>query len=146
MPHYTCDRCQAVFGSADHPRYLVQLEVHRGPALLDEVEGGSDVDPLSQLHQLLTGIESRPVSVGDHDAVDEPATEREEAAQRLSGLPSVGSSSAGSSAGDAPGGRFPDAGLPSYRAQYDLCPRCYRTFVRDPWGHDRQVPAAVNEE
>ncbi len=122
MPHYTCDRCRAVFRSADYPRYLVQLEIHCGVALIDDMSDAHDVDPLSQLHQLLTGIESRAVSIDEFNDLDDSLDDTILTDDQ------------------------PDAGLPAHRAQYDLCPRCYRAFVRDPWGHDRQVPAAVNEE
>jgi hypothetical protein len=95
MIHYTCDRCKAVLNPADQSRYVVQVEVHcvGDPAVqsTESAEEG-DVDSLSELHQLLEGMEDEAM--------------------------------------------LPDQDLPTHRGRYDLCPPCYKQFLRNPLGRD----------
>ncbi len=66
MIHYTCDRCQAALDPADQTRYVVQMEVHCvGNQAEDAVQEG-DVDSLSELHQMLEGIDGEAV-ISDQD-------------------------------------------------------------------------------
>lgn len=66
MIHYTCDRCKAVIDPADEARYVVQLEVHCvSDPEADDSRCDGDVDSLTELHQLLEGIETDPLLEDD---------------------------------------------------------------------------------
>jgi hypothetical protein len=94
MIHYTCDRCKRAISPRDELRYQLKIEVQA----IGEPETclpNEDVDSLSELHQLLEGLQ------GDGD---------EE--HHVTG---------------------------SFRSQYDLCPRCYSQFSRNPLGRELAI-------
>ncbi len=64
MIHYTCDRCKSSIDPSEESRYVVQIEVH---AVTDPScdAGDDETDSLSELHQLLEGIESEDDAIGD---------------------------------------------------------------------------------
>lgn len=62
MIHYTCDRCRRTLATTE-VRYVLRLDVQG--VCEDEPAIGDDVDSLSELHQLLEGIQCE-----DHDGPD----------------------------------------------------------------------------
>lgn len=94
MIHYTCDRCKRTISPSSELRYQLKIEVQ---AIGEPEEGApsDDADSLSELHQLLEGLQ------------DDSDGDRHE-----------------------PG---------SFRSQYDLCPRCYRQFSRNPLGRELAI-------
>jgi hypothetical protein len=56
MIHYTCDRCKRTISPNNEVRYQVKFEVQ---AIGDSTESSpsEDVDSLSELHQLLDGLQ-----------------------------------------------------------------------------------------
>lgn len=120
MTHYTCDRCKSVIDPAQQTRYLVQVEVHSARELRHEPDDSCEVDSLSLLHQMLEGIESQPITMSD--CCDD----------RSSGIRQ--------STDIDPTDDISDNDLPTHRAQYELCPECYRMYLRNPLGRD-QSPA-----
>jgi hypothetical protein len=107
MIHYTCDRCKAEIDPAEQTRYIVQMEVHCVGDGDAEPQDSSEVDSLSELHLLLEGIESEPIE-------SETSTASSDGRCELAS----------------------DDTLPTHRAQYDLCPACYQSFLRNPLGRD----------
>jgi hypothetical protein len=94
MIHYTCDRCKKSISPHSELRYQLKIEVQA----IGETEActpNEDVDSLSELHQLLEGLQD-----DNEDEVAEPG---------------------------------------SFRSQYDLCPRCYRQFSRNPLGRELAI-------
>lgn len=94
MIHYTCDRCKRTINQKLELRYQIKMEV-QGIGEPDDSSPSDDVDSLSELHQLLEGLQDD----------DEPQ---------------------------------PDDSL-SFASQYDLCPRCYRQFARNPLGRELAI-------
>jgi hypothetical protein len=94
MIHYTCDRCKRTMNPNSEVRYQVKIDV-QAIGEPDDLSPSEDVDSLSELHQLLDGLQ------GDEDL----------------------------SCDDAP----------SFLTQYDLCPRCYRQFSRNPLGRELAI-------
>lgn len=94
MIHYTCDRCKQKISSVE-VRYLLKLEV-QAIADSEETIATDDFDSLSELHQLLEGIQC------EEDFSDP---------------------------------------IPASQANYDLCPRCYQQFSRNPLG--REIASAI---
>ncbi|HBJ38383.1 MAG TPA: hypothetical protein DDZ51_27250 [Planctomycetaceae bacterium] len=140
MTHYTCDRCKSVIDPAQRTRYIVQVEVHSVAAHQQVADDSGEVDSLSLLHQMLEGIESKPITL--NDCCDDLQNGDDVFALGL-GMDDRGS-------GIGPGGieqsseidpsdDVADDELPTHRAQYELCPECYRTYLRNPLGRD-QVP------
>lgn len=135
MTHYTCDRCKSVIDSAQQPRYSILVEVHSVNEHPPRLEDAGDVDSLSILHQMLEGIESQPLTDDlegdDVDAADGPFSAPLGADDRAGGVRQAADTVPTSIAEDE---------LPTYRAQYELCPDCYRLYLRNPLGRDL-VPA-----
>jgi hypothetical protein len=132
MTHYTCDRCKSVIDPAQRTRYIVHVEVHSVADQRQEQDDSGEVDSLSLLHQMLEGIESKPVTLNDccdHLQTDEEAL--------LSGLGvDDRSSGIGQSSDIDPSDDVADDDLPTHRAEYELCPECYRMYLRNPLGRD----------
>jgi hypothetical protein len=94
MIHYTCDRCKRSLSPNAELRYQLKIEV-QAVGESEPCTPNEDVDSLSELHQLLEGLQDN----GD-DEHREPV---------------------------------------SFRSQYDLCPRCYRQFSRNPLGRELAI-------
>lgn len=93
MIHYTCDRCKRAINPVSDVRYQIKMEVQPIGEPCDDLPG-EDVDSLSELHQLLEGLQ---------DSDEDSSTET------------------------------------SFRTQYDLCPRCYQHFARNPLGRELAI-------
>jgi hypothetical protein len=132
MTHYTCDRCKSVIDSTQRTRYIVHVEVHSVADQQQEADDSGEVDSLSLLHQMLEGIESKPVTL--HDGCDDLQTGEEALSSGL-GVDDRSSNIRQSSDFD-PSDDVADDDLPTHRAQYELCPECYRTYLRNPLGRD----------
>lgn len=131
MNQYTCDRCKSVIDLAHQTRYIVHVEVHSVADLTEEPSDMGDVDSLSVLHQLLEGIESQPL-IADSCSDGEPFSPGLACEPRSSGIRQ-------SSKLDPTSGApidIADDDLPAHRAQYELCPTCYRMYLRNPLGRD----------
>jgi hypothetical protein len=75
--------------------------------------------------------------VGDGDDEPQDSTEVDSLSELhllLEGIESEPETSAASADGRCE--LASDETLPTYRAQYDLCPACYRSFLRNPLGRD----------
>ncbi len=94
MIHYTCDRCKRTINQKSELRYQIKMEV-QGIGEPDDSLPNDDIDSLSELHQLLEGLQED----------DEP--------QLVEAL--------------------------AFTTQYDLCPRCYRQFSRNPLGRELAI-------
>jgi len=142
MIHYTCDRCKSLFDSASQTRYIVQMEVHRVAELSEPLVDPDDVDSLSELHQLLEGIESRRETLPDTDldALDGDVAHPPEVSLDARDLTSDSRAADSRAAGIACERDLTedasDNDLPTHRAHYELCPQCYRSFLRNPLGRD----------
>jgi len=139
MIHYTCDRCKSLIDSAAQTRYIVQMEVHRVAELGAPLVDDDDVDTLSELHQLLEGIESRCDSLPGLDSLsgldsDNLAGEGGNALDPVIDPRTAGIACERDLTEDAT-----DNDLPTHRAHYELCPQCYRAFLRNPLGRDTGV-------
>ena len=132
MIHYTCDRCKSVVDPAQRTRYIVHVEVHSVEDRHLEPGDSGDVDSLSLLHQMLEGIESKPITMDDSDDdllhCDETFPHGLVVDDRSGGI--------AKSVEIDPTEDVSDDDLPTHRAQYDLCPECYRVFLRNPLGRD----------
>ncbi len=132
MIHYTCDRCKSMIDPAQRTRYIVHVEVHSVEDHPQEPDDSGDVDSLSLLHQMLEGIESQPITTDDcNDRLlhcDETFPPGLGVDDRTGGI--------AKSAEVDPTEDVADDQLPTHRAQYDLCPECYRVYLRNPLGQD----------
>jgi hypothetical protein len=132
MSHYTCDRCKSVIDSAQRTRYIIHVEVHSVADQQQEPDDSGEVDSLSLLHQMLEGIESKPITTDE--SCDALSSDDE------AFLPDLGvddrSSGIRQSTDVDPSDDVADDDLPTHRAQYELCPECYRTYLRNPLGRD----------
>jgi hypothetical protein len=127
MNQHTCDRCKSVIDPAQQTRYIVHVEVHSVFDSPDEPSDMGDVDSLSLLHQMLEGIESQPMTA--QDGLDaNPFSPGLACQERSNGI-------CPSSEID-PTIDMSDDDLPPHRAQYELCPTCYRMYLRNPLGRD----------
>jgi len=108
------------------------VEVHSVDDQHQEPDDSGDVDSLSLLHQMLEGIESKPITMDDCDGemlhCEETFPPGLGVDDRTGGL--------GKSAEIDPTEDVADDELPTHRAQYDLCPECYRVFLRNPLGQE----------
>jgi hypothetical protein len=131
MNQYTCDRCKSVIDLTRQTRYIVHVEVHSVADSPDEPSDMGDVDSLSLLHQMLEGIESQPMTTDD--GLDGESFSSGMACEdRSNGIRQ-------SSQMDPPNVSaidISDDDLPPHRAQYELCPTCYRMYLRNPLGRD----------
>lgn len=108
MIHYICDRCKRTIDTDEETRFVVHIEIQ---SAADEplVEMDDDIDHLTELHQLLGGLEgSHPA--GDHLDDD------------LMGLHHPDDMDAECES--------------SHRGRYDLCPECHHQFLQNPLGRD----------
>lgn len=132
MTHYTCDRCKSVIDPAQRTRYIVHVEVHSVADQQQEQGDSGEVDSLSLLHQMLEGIESKPVTL--NDCCDDLQSGEEALS---TGVGSDDRSSGVRQSSDIdPSDDVADDDLPTHRAEYELCPECYRTYLRNPLGRD----------
>lgn len=132
MIHYTCDRCKSVIDPAQRTRYIVHVEVHSVEEPHQELGDSGDVDSLSLLHQMLEGIESKPITMNDCDG---EMLDGDDAIAAALGVESRAVTLEHPAEID-PTDDVSDDDLPTHRAQYDLCPQCYRMYLRNPLGRD----------
>jgi len=132
MIHYTCDRCKSVIDPVQRTRYIVHVEVHSVEDPPQEADDSGDVDSLSLLHQMLEGIESQPITMDD---CNDELLHGDETFPQAIGVDDRGGGIAKSAEID-PTEDVADDELPTHRAQYDLCPECYRVYLRNPLGQD----------
>lgn len=132
MTHYTCDRCKSVIDLAQRTRFIIHVEVHSVADQQQKPDEAGEVDSLSLLHQMLEGIESKPVTMNDccddSQMGDEAFSSAMGGEDRASGIHHA--------ADIDPSEEVADDELPTYRAQYELCPECYRMYLRNPLGRD----------
>ncbi len=132
MTHFTCDRCKSVIDSAQRTRYIVHVDVHSVADQQHETDDSGEVDSLSLLHQMLEGIESTPITLTD---CCDDLQRGDEAFSSAMGVEDRANGIRQSSDID-PSDDVSDDDLPTHRAQYELCPECYRTYLRNPLGRD----------
>ena len=117
MIHYTCDRCKRAINSLCETRFQVQIDIQ--PALQAELQNTElqnteleDVDQLACLHEQL----QREV---DQIELNPQAAEGIEQADALF-----------ASSKDA---------QQEFPGNFDLCPRCYHAFCKNPLGGESTI-------
>ena len=117
MIHYTCDRCKRAINSLCETRFQVQIDIQ--PALQAELQNTGlqnteleDVDQLACLHEQL----QREV---DQIELNPQAAEGIEQADALF-----------ASSKDA---------QQEFPGNFDLCPRCYHAFCKNPLGGESTI-------
>ncbi|TVP97680.1 MAG: hypothetical protein EA381_14495 [Planctomycetaceae bacterium] len=102
MIHYTCDRCRQLIDPTEQCRYAVRFQIQCIADTKTDQGREPDLDPLSELHQTLEGLDAQSLL---DDEIDEVDTVTE---------------------------------ITEHLLEYDLCPRCYQKFARNPLGRDLQ--------
>ena len=65
MIHYTCDRCKRQINTADQTRYVIQIDI-QSAADAPKADFEDDIDQLTELHQMLEGMNDPTIEEDDH--------------------------------------------------------------------------------
>ena len=127
MIHYTCDRCKRAINSLCETRFQVQIDIQ--PALQAELQNTGLQN---------TGLQNTGLQNTELEDVDQLACLHEQLQREVDQIELNPQAAEGIEQADALFASSKDA-QQEFPGNFDLCPRCYHAFCKNPLGGESTI-------